>query len=595
LVCALGGLLYLPFLGSTGLWDPWEPHYAEVAREMVESGNWIEPTWEHSPGQSLENRYFFSKPALALWMMAVPMKIFGIHASNGSIIAGAEWYLRLPFALTAILGLLGVFALANRFFGPTVGLLSALILGTCPQYTFIARQAMTDMPMVGLMTAAFALLLIGGFDSDRPNPPALYGGYVLLGLSVIAKGLIGFFLPGLVFLVYFVISGDWKRLQRMRIPSGGILALLVAAPWFVYLSIASLLRGLQDDEGKTFFERFFLHDHLYRMGSGVHGDRGTFAYFIEQLGLGSHPWFPVMVWGSVRTAMRLDRTELNREDRVELFVFLWALSGFCFYSLSMTKFHHYTLPILPALSILAALWLTRAFKEPEIIGQKIAPLLLVLGIILISRDIGLTPKGMTDLFVYNYTREFPKDAALPGQLGYSVIFGLMSIVLTAAFLFYGRRVLMRFLPGILAVGGFLGAIWSGWYFYGAMGPHWSQRHLFDTYYALRGPEDPVGAYLMNWRGETFYSRNSVTQLKDNNRLKNFLSSQKGKRVFLLVEQNRLQKLRDQLSSELNKTLRVLDRTCNKFFLVSVDNSVESSTNESAPASPPSLEQSEGPQ
>jgi 4-amino-4-deoxy-L-arabinose transferase-like glycosyltransferase len=168
LVIGLGCVLYFPFLGSSGLWDPWEPHYAEVAREMVESGNWLDPTWEHNPGQSFSRKYFWSKPILSMWLMAIPMQIFGVQADSGGIVTGAEWYLRFPFALTAIMGLLGIFALARRFFGVKVGLLAAVILGTCAQYYFIARQAMTDMPFIGLMTAGMSLMILGGFD-EKPR------------------------------------------------------------------------------------------------------------------------------------------------------------------------------------------------------------------------------------------------------------------------------------------------------------------------------------------------------------------------------------------------------------------------------------------
>ena len=75
---------------------------------------------------------------------------------------------------------------------------------------------------------------------------------------------------------------------------------------------------------------------------------------------------------------------------------------------------------------------------------------------------------------------------------------------------------------------------------------------------------------MNWRGETFYSANTVTQAKNNTKLKSWLSRHKGKRKFILVEQHRLKKLKDQLGHAQKRTLRILDRSCNKFYLVSVE-------------------------
>ncbi|HOX42681.1 MAG TPA: glycosyltransferase family 39 protein [Myxococcota bacterium] len=569
LVAALGLALYLPWLGSTGLWDPWEPHYAEVAREMVVSGNWLEPTWEWSPGQSRDRKHFFSKPALTLWLLAAPMALAGVEPSPAGLRPGLEWLLRLPFALLAIAGLVFAFLLGRRFFGPRVGLLAAVILATCPQYYFIARQAMTDMPFVALLTGGMALLAGGGLD-DRPRPGLLYTGYALLGLGVLAKGLLAALLPGLVFLLYFVISWDWARLARMRVWSGAALLIAVAAPWFVYLSLTSALQALQDDEGKTFFQRFFLHDHLYRLASGVHGDRGTFAYFIEQLGLGTHPWFPFMAWGAVRSARRLEGggAALDRAGRVELLLWLWAVAGFALVALSVTKFHHYALPMVPALALLAALWLDRFARGEERPGRLTA-LALVLFVALISRDLGLLPKAFTDLFVYKYERPFPAAEALVGQIGFAALFGLMALGL-AGLLLRGREQLRRLALPVLVAGALASAVWGGWYYFQAMGPHWSQRHLFDAYHALRAPDDPIGAYLMNWRGETFYSQNEVTQLKNNAGLKAWLAEHRDRRRFLLVEQARLEKLKEQLGPEQRKSLRVLDRTCNKFFLLSLE-------------------------
>ena len=94
---------------------------------------------------------------------------------------------------------------------------------------------------------------------------------------------------------------------------------------------------------------------------------------------------------------------------------------------------------------------TRWAEGKEATGRLLVPLALVLGVILISRDIGLLPKNLVDLFVYNYTRAFPKEAALPGQVGFGIIFGLVSIGLVA-FLFFWRERLARGALYLLTVG-----------------------------------------------------------------------------------------------------------------------------------------------
>ncbi len=564
-VLLLGCLFYLPWLGKSGLWDPWEPHYAEVAREMVEGGNWLEPTWEWSPGQSRYRKHFFSKPILILWMMAVPMKLFGVHAPSGGIEQGSEFWIRLPFALCAVLGMLGVFLIGRCIFGVREGLLAAVILGSCPQYYFVARQAMTDMPMLGLMTLGVALVLTSALD-DGSGPAKLYAGWALLGLAALAKGLLPLVLPALVLVTYLLLTRDWNLASRMRIPSGAAVTLAVAMPWYLYISIASAVKGLVDDEGKTFFQRFFLHDHLYRLAKGVHGDRGTFAYFVKELGIGMHPWAPFAAWAAVRTASAMD--ERKSATSPELLIWLWLFGGFVLFSLSMTKFHHYAMPVLPAGALLAARWLCAAERGEEKAG-RIVGLMLVLGVILISRDIALAPKELVDLFVYNYTRPFPAEQAVAGQVVYAIIFGLACVVLAAGYLFRLESLPRLALPS-LTIAAVVSALWGGWFFFNSMGPHWSQRHLFDTYYALKGPDDPIGAYLMNWRGETFYSRNAVVQLKSSTALRRWLSENRTRRRFVIVERHRLGKLKKQLTSSEMRTLKILDRSCNKFYLVSVD-------------------------
>src|SRR5581483_2981764 len=67
-VAALGGRLYLPFAGAYGLWDPWETHYSEVAREILARDDWI-TTWWGQEG------WFMSKPVLIFWMSALGMGI----------------------------------------------------------------------------------------------------------------------------------------------------------------------------------------------------------------------------------------------------------------------------------------------------------------------------------------------------------------------------------------------------------------------------------------------------------------------------------------------------------------------------------------
>jgi 4-amino-4-deoxy-L-arabinose transferase-like glycosyltransferase len=128
LVILFGLLLYLPFAGSYGLWDPWETHYGEVARQMVTRGDFISLWW---PGSPIDPEVFWSKPVLSFWLISLSLYVFGLgHPAAGTfaISSRPEWALRLPFCLMSLLALVGVYLAVSRFVSRRAGVLSVLAL-----------------------------------------------------------------------------------------------------------------------------------------------------------------------------------------------------------------------------------------------------------------------------------------------------------------------------------------------------------------------------------------------------------------------------------------------------------------------------------
>jgi len=108
LVILFGLLLYVPLAGSYGLHDPWETHYAEVARQMTVRGDYISLWW---PGAPIDADHFWSKPVLSFWIMSLSMMAFGLgHPAPGTMALStrAEWATRLPFCLFGVLGIYAV-------------------------------------------------------------------------------------------------------------------------------------------------------------------------------------------------------------------------------------------------------------------------------------------------------------------------------------------------------------------------------------------------------------------------------------------------------------------------------------------------------
>jgi 4-amino-4-deoxy-L-arabinose transferase-like glycosyltransferase len=150
LVFTLGSALLLPMLGQFGLWDPWETHYGEVAREILARDDWITLWWA-------QDEWFRSKPIFIFWIEALFWGGLGIPFAPDSNPAHPEWAIRLPHFVLTMGALMSSYALVRRVFGQRAGMIAALVLATTPYWFLLAHQAITDMPFVSTMTIAMCL------------------------------------------------------------------------------------------------------------------------------------------------------------------------------------------------------------------------------------------------------------------------------------------------------------------------------------------------------------------------------------------------------------------------------------------------------
>lgn len=639
LVLALGALVFLPRLGSMGLWDPWETHYGEVAREMIVRDDYVYPHWESA--------YFFSKPPLAMWLMALGMLVFGTETTPiGQDFGGwVEWGVRLPFALIGIAALWGVYRIGTQLRDRYTGLLAAVVLAGSAQFIFIGKQSMVDMPLVGCLTVGLALFCAACFDPDiqaRPKARApsrtrlfaaggillgtwpqlfliirelenmngqvavsagfvlafgaaayvylkgtrrfcyLVGFYVLAGFAALAKGPAALYVLGPLVLLYIAFTADLHLLWRCWLIPGGLIFLLVAVPWFLTLS---LFEG-RDDEGKTFVARFWIHDTFNRLGRGVHGDRPTIGYYLEQLAYGMWPWSALAPF-AIGFAARQEKKELGDHRRKLLtFVMMWAVWGYVGFSVSKTGFHHYVFPAVPALAILIAYWIRWVADAPE----KRLPAFVAVPILAIfvvaMRDMVNDPQHISSLFTYKYDRAYPRLLRASSMRTLGVFLGVGTLLVIGPAIIHraskyfsagskirpwlerqGRATAML---GFGAIG-IIFAAWISHHHFNYLSQHWSQAHMFKTYFDEKKGDEPIYAYQLNWRGETFYSRNTVIQVKEsgaNQRMRE-LTDRPG-REFIVVEQSRFPTLKNVLSADKRERIRILDKSSIKFYLLVVE-------------------------
>jgi 4-amino-4-deoxy-L-arabinose transferase-like glycosyltransferase len=591
---AFATLLFVPWLGATGFWDPWEPHYGEVAREMISRGDYIHPWWESS--------YFFSKPALDLWLMAAGMLLANTNGPERWVGIYTEWFVRLPFAAISALGAILFFVAASRLVSRRAAAIATFALFTSPLVVMLARQAVPDPVFVGLLTASMSCLLIALFSQEEnPRGGWSIAAFVFIGLATLSKGILGFALPGATALVYCALTGEWHRLRRLRLFTGTLVVLAIAAPW--YLTMFAFPG--RDDEGQTFFERFILHDHFKRLLTGVHTTTpgGTFTYFVEQIGFDVFPWVFALPGALGTVLSRRALPMRTTRDRALLFALLWILIGFAVFAFSATKFHHYAFPILPPLLLFCGVFCEKLLDDGlrAHAGELLAGGLLYA---LVAHDLALAPKHITDMFVYNYDRPYPDREVDPRRV-FTLLFFAAPAVALSPWLFdrasqlvtwvrrrrlrvevaerkeepQDRAIVLAALAGLAAVF----ALYLGWFHFRALSPHWTQRDLFWEYYQESTPDEPIGAYLMNWRGETFYSKNQVRQLKDQGKLQEYMAGP-GARKWLLVEHSRLPALRQALGNAVR--LRVVESRNNKFVLAVTEARGGATPEAPQPAQPP---------
>ncbi len=185
LVFFIALVTFFPNLGAFGLWDPWETHYGEVTRNMVETHDWVSPRWGYE-GRPVgeppaEKGPFFSKPVFIFWAEAISIRIFGF----------SEWAFRFPMAMLALSVVMMVFFSIRRITGnPWTGVLAAIIVNTSPQFFMIARQAQTDMPFVGNMSIGLMFLTIAIFSKHQALSDTKF--MRRLTLTLLALGLLIF-------------------------------------------------------------------------------------------------------------------------------------------------------------------------------------------------------------------------------------------------------------------------------------------------------------------------------------------------------------------------------------------------------------------
>jgi 4-amino-4-deoxy-L-arabinose transferase-like glycosyltransferase len=326
LLAAIIIAFYMYGLGKLPLLGPDEPRYAEVAREMFVSGDLITPT--------LGGHTWFEKPALLYWMIAGAFKIFGV----------SEWSARLGPALCGLLTIVAVWCV-GREVKKDFGFWSVIVTASCLGLIVFSRAASFDVVVTMTTAWSLAFFLLHELPGTRRKRLLLAGFYAFVGVSLLAKGLVGIVIPFGVVGLYYLLRRSWPaRSVWLSLLWGVPLAVAVSAIWYGPVIARN---------GWTFINEFFIQHHFARYVSNKYHHPQPIYFYLVIILLLALPWSVHLVIALAKAR----RWEWRSDDRVSIvrvFSLAWLLLPIVFFSFSGSKLPGYVLPALPAAALLVS-------------------------------------------------------------------------------------------------------------------------------------------------------------------------------------------------------------------------------------------------
>jgi 4-amino-4-deoxy-L-arabinose transferase-like glycosyltransferase len=322
-------VFWLPFVDTT------EARYAEIARKMLETGDWITPQFDYGVP-------FWGKPPLHTWLSALGMKLFGVGPFGARI-----------FIFATSLGVLGfVFNWVRQHKGVDQALVAVTVLASSAMFFGASAFVMTDMAMIFGTT----LSMIGFYNCITGSPLRVRWGrlfFVGIAVGLLAKGPVALVITGIPIVPWLILTGHWRRLHRLPWASGLVIATALTLPWYVAAEIKT----------PGFLRYFIIGEHYERFvvpgwagdlyGSGHERAKGLVWLY------GLMTFLP---WTFFAAALLLRIKQLTAsvsEDTIgwHSYLLLWTLSPLLLFTPAANILAAYALPALPAAAVLlVSLW-----------------------------------------------------------------------------------------------------------------------------------------------------------------------------------------------------------------------------------------------
>ncbi len=333
-------ILSISFQGSRGLYDFDETRYAEVAREMLLTGDYLIPKRDFHP--------HLSKPPFTYWMIAISMKILGIN----------EWAVRLPNALFFSLTSFLVALIGQTLWDRKTGILSGLIYSTTLLPYVASNIVTTDTILVFWETVA-VFSFLKGYLAQRPLEAKRWFTLMWLfwGFGFLTKGVaIGPPIAAL-FLFWIIKRKEFKALPLSLL--GTILFFIIGFTWYIWI-VLHIKGSLSIFLKEQIIGRLF--KDIYHRNSAWYA---PFYLYLPLLTLGVFPWF--LTWPVIFRSLK-DRNWFSWEiilRRKPLFLFLWFTVPLFIFWFAKSRLPLYILPLFTPLVLITTRGIQEIYEEQK--------------------------------------------------------------------------------------------------------------------------------------------------------------------------------------------------------------------------------------
>ena len=497
---ALAALLFLVQLGARDLWNPNEPVYGRAVAEMSERGDWLIPT--------VNGLVFAEKPILYFWMARVTGALGGVN----------EFTLRLPSALSGLVGVLLIYLLVYPYAGRDRARISAFLFATFYIVFWSARSVQMDLLVtVTTLGAVVAATRVLDHGADPLRGWSIAG--LAAGLGVLAKGPVGVICPGLIVFGYLLASRRLRELRWKHLALAAGACLLVAAPWFALLAIRGEWAVLHEVLVRQNLSRFLAPwDH-----------QEPWWYFVKYLWIDMAPWAFLLPLAAGLAGRD------SGERRLDRLGWVWIASIVLFFSLSASKRSPYILPVAPAVAALAAVPVERFISGTmdRVRRGAVTAMLAVAGGSFVALAIYLLARVVD---AYPAIETAGRSLAVLAAVGGVTM--LAGVLLRRRWPMAAPAALVATVISVYL----LAAIWA----LPAANAYKSSRPFCSKLQALVGPDDPLRSYgFWRWRASyAYYTDRSIENIDSPVELRGFWS--RDEQVYLLVERGMLEEVREVL-------------------------------------------------